>query len=144
MAACDTVMRQALAEIVDNPELDAVDCASLLLLHVEPLRERVVAMCRQQIADRAERRHLRHPPAMEDEGAELRRKPLAHRTRRGGAADDEPPEDEIAPGVELRFVDAVEEIEPDGRHAEGERDLLAPHQLVEALAVHARAGQYEL
>ena len=88
------------------------------------------------------RPHLGHAPSLARLDAVLVAKVLDHRPRHGGATDNGP----------LQLVEPLagclailQQGQPDGRHAQGQRDVLAVEQLAQGLAVaHLRAREYKL
>ncbi len=102
-------------------------------------------MLGQQVADRAQRRHLGHAPGMHDERAELRVSNCSLIAR--GAA--EPPittrrSASSCFGSQRVGLDVLQQHQPDRRHAERHRHLLVAQQLVDALAVEPGSRQHQL
>ena len=98
-------------------------------------------MLRLQRRGRAERAHLGHSPALANldavAGERLDHRSAAPQSRRKAAGAEV--EQRVPGRGEMRL-----EAEPNGRHAEAQRHPLGLEQLIEALPVEPRPGQYEL
>jgi hypothetical protein len=100
--------------------------------------------CRgRRVADAAQRRHLGHPPGVDDEGAELAREALAHRPRRRRAADDDAPQAEFLCRLQAGRLDVLLQHQPDRRHAKRQGDAFVAHQFVDAAPVERRSRHHQ-
>ncbi len=91
-------------------------------------------------ADRADRAHLGHAPAVQHLDPVLELEGRDHRGRHGGAADHHALERRQPPAGLLQVV---EQAEPDGRHPRGEGDPFALEALVQAGAVEPWPGHHQ-
>ena len=123
----------------DDLHLDAEQRATLLGAEGDLVGERQCGDLGRRRAERADRRHLGHPPELVD-GDAMDREGLDHRPWHRRPADVDPRQ--LAEAAAVRGK-VLEEREPDRRHGEGEVDALVDDQPLERRGVEVRAIEHQ-
>ena len=132
------VPRDLVAVGVLRAQLDERERNALHLDVVELLRPLLVLQGPGEVADRRDRRRLRHAPAVDDREVVPRLVRVDHRPRRRRAAAEHALEPGEVPLAGIR-VELREDAKPDRRHARRPRHLLLLERVEQALAVEVRA-----
>ena len=128
-----SVPRRLVARVVDGADLHERRGQSLLRADAHLLVVRQAAHLLLEKADRAERRHLRHPPGVDEPQAVLV-ETADERLGGGGSADDHAQSGLQLPAAGV-LLQRVEDAHPDGGNARPERDALALEEIEQALRI---------